>query len=139
MRGLDPRIHPSSQESFSKKMDGRVKPGHGASISDGPGSAQQREERCSASGTRLLRLLRKGPAEWMGGINADNAKFAGEEFQFLQRKRKVLVVRVAVDVGIKLRCEEIAVGSGIRSACPDAAGLSKRRYNSRSPRFPALC
>ncbi|HEV7880315.1 hypothetical protein [Bradyrhizobium sp.] len=27
MRGLDPRIHPSSRES-SKKMDGRVKPGH---------------------------------------------------------------------------------------------------------------
>jgi hypothetical protein len=26
MRGLDPRIHPSSQESF-EEMDGRVKPG----------------------------------------------------------------------------------------------------------------
>jgi hypothetical protein len=27
MRGLDPRIHHASQDSF-KKMDGRVKPGH---------------------------------------------------------------------------------------------------------------
>src|SRR5436305_1632787 len=27
MRGLDPRIHPSSEE-FSMQMDGRVKPGH---------------------------------------------------------------------------------------------------------------
>ena len=26
MRGLDPRIHPSSQKGFFKKMDGRVKP-----------------------------------------------------------------------------------------------------------------
>ncbi|TMK06143.1 MAG: ABC transporter [Alphaproteobacteria bacterium] len=28
MRGLDPRIHQSSREAFSKGMDGRVKPGH---------------------------------------------------------------------------------------------------------------
>src|SRR5260370_39690194 len=28
MRGLDPRIHQSSQSAFSKRMDGRVKPGH---------------------------------------------------------------------------------------------------------------
>jgi hypothetical protein len=28
IRGLDARIHPSSQESFRSKMDGRVKPGH---------------------------------------------------------------------------------------------------------------
>jgi hypothetical protein len=27
-RGLDPRIHQSSQSVFSKKMDGRDKPGH---------------------------------------------------------------------------------------------------------------
>jgi hypothetical protein len=27
MRGLDPRIHPSSQESFPRRMDCRVKPG----------------------------------------------------------------------------------------------------------------
>jgi hypothetical protein len=26
--GLDPAIHQSSQERFSKRMDGRVKPGH---------------------------------------------------------------------------------------------------------------
>jgi hypothetical protein len=30
MRGLDPRIHRASQRAFSKKMDGRVKPGHDA-------------------------------------------------------------------------------------------------------------
>jgi hypothetical protein len=35
-------------------MDGRVKPGHDASICYGPGSAEQREERCTASGTREL-------------------------------------------------------------------------------------
>jgi hypothetical protein len=28
MRGLDPRIHPSSKEPFRKKMDCRVKPGN---------------------------------------------------------------------------------------------------------------
>ena len=28
MRGLDPRIHPSSQESLSKWLDCRVKPGN---------------------------------------------------------------------------------------------------------------
>jgi hypothetical protein len=27
--GLDPRIHQSSQSVFSKKIDGRIKPGHG--------------------------------------------------------------------------------------------------------------
>jgi hypothetical protein len=32
MRGLDPRIHPSSQGFFEKKMDGRVKPGHDAFV-----------------------------------------------------------------------------------------------------------
>ena len=34
MPGLDPGIHQTSGEFFSKKMDGRVKPGH-----DGGGSA----------------------------------------------------------------------------------------------------
>jgi hypothetical protein len=28
MRGLDPRIHPASQEAFSEAMDCRVKPGN---------------------------------------------------------------------------------------------------------------
>jgi len=28
MRGLDPRIHPSSQKGFFKMMDCRVKPGN---------------------------------------------------------------------------------------------------------------
>jgi hypothetical protein len=31
MRGLDPRIHPL-RKTLSKKMDGRVKPGHDASV-----------------------------------------------------------------------------------------------------------
>jgi hypothetical protein len=30
MRGLDPRIHHLRKDSFSRKMDGRVKPGHDA-------------------------------------------------------------------------------------------------------------
>jgi NAD(P)-dependent dehydrogenase (short-subunit alcohol dehydrogenase family) len=42
MRGLDPRIH-HLRKNLSKKMDGRVKPGHDASIWYGPGSAEQRK------------------------------------------------------------------------------------------------
>jgi len=33
-RGLDPRVHRSSQEVFAKKMDGRVKPGHDGATRD---------------------------------------------------------------------------------------------------------
>jgi hypothetical protein len=52
MRGLDPRIHPSSQESFEE--DGLPGQAHGndSSVWYGPGSAKQREERCIAPGTR---------------------------------------------------------------------------------------
>jgi hypothetical protein len=32
MRGLDLRIHPSSKERFTKKMDCRVKPGNDALV-----------------------------------------------------------------------------------------------------------
>ena len=52
-----------------------------------------------------LNVARNGCA----GIDADDAEFAREEFQFLQRKGEALVVGMAVDVGIELRGEEIAV------------------------------
>ncbi|HSY55320.1 MAG TPA: hypothetical protein VK834_02615 [Bradyrhizobium sp.] len=46
MRGLDPRIHPSS-ESFLKLMDGRVKPGH-----DGLGIVRETPDRSFAKNRR---------------------------------------------------------------------------------------
>ena len=52
-----------------------------------------------------LKVARNG---WPG-IDADDAKFAREEFQFLQREGEPLVLGMAVDVGIELRGEEIAV------------------------------
>src|SRR5216683_5767148 len=36
MPGLDPGIHPSSQEAFSKKMDCRVKPGNDDTVDNSP-------------------------------------------------------------------------------------------------------
>src|SRR6516165_4123686 len=45
----------------------------------------------------------------MGGIDADDTEFAREELQFLERKGKALVVRMAVHIGKELRREEIAV------------------------------
>src|SRR6202789_810107 len=56
----------------------------------------------------VLRLA-EGGAERMGRIDADDAEFAGEEFQLLQRKGEVPVVRMAVDIGVELRGKEIAV------------------------------
>ena len=43
----------------------------------------------------------------MGRIDADNAEFAGEELQLLEREGEALVVGVAVDIGIELRGKEI--------------------------------
>src|SRR6202011_6173692 len=48
-------------------------------------------------------------AEQITGIEPDNAEFAREEFQFLQREGEVLVLGMAIDVGVELRGEEIAV------------------------------
>jgi hypothetical protein len=47
MRGLDP--HPSIFKILAKRMDCRVKTGN--DVWSGPGSAEQREERCAASGS----------------------------------------------------------------------------------------
>src|SRR6202171_1751153 len=58
---------------------------------------------------KLLRLLAERGPERMAGINTDNAEFAREEFQFLQREGEVLVLGMAIDVGVELRGEEIAV------------------------------
>src|ERR1700682_901713 len=56
-----------------------------------------------------IQRLAERRAERMAGIDPDNAEFAREEFQFLQRKGKVLVLGMAIDVGVELRGEEIAV------------------------------
>src|SRR5437899_3850658 len=57
----------------------------------------------------LIRLLAKCGAEGVAGTDPDDAEFAREEFQLLQCKREAAVVGMAVDVGVKLRSEEIAV------------------------------
>src|SRR5436305_10985435 len=58
---------------------------------------------------KLLGLLAKGRAERMTGIDADDAELAREELQLFQRERQAPVVGVTVDVGVKLRGEEVAV------------------------------
>src|SRR5215468_3065672 len=56
-----------------------------------------------------LHLLAEGRAEGVAGIDADDAEFAREEFQLLQREGDALVIRMAVDIGVELGGEEIAV------------------------------
>src|SRR5690242_16330813 len=83
----------------------------------GDATASNPESRDSGSGPsgpsrndlRSIQLLGKCRAEGMGGIDADDAEFAREEFQFFQRERKSLVVGMAVDIGIELCGKEIAV------------------------------
>src|SRR5579871_3928127 len=53
--------------------------------------------------------FRERRTERVRGIDADDAELAREEFQLLQRKGETTVVRMAVDIGIELRGEEIAV------------------------------
>src|SRR5262245_2245799 len=60
-RGLDPRVHPPSQEHLAKMMDCRVKPGNDRSGSVRPGHAlvtAKRQELRSFSGAPC------GPARW---------------------------------------------------------------------------
>src|SRR6266478_228958 len=57
----------------------------------------------------LIRLLAKRRPKWMAGIDADDAEFAREELQLLQRECEAPVIGMAVDVGIELGREEIAV------------------------------
>src|SRR5258706_11652907 len=66
------------------------------------------EESRQKNATSIL-LLAEGGAEGMAGINADNAEFARKEFQLLQCKGEALVVGMAIDVGVELRGEEVAV------------------------------
>src|SRR3954447_2447894 len=54
------------------------------------------------------RLAERRP-EGMTGIDSDDAEFPREEFQFFQRESEALVVRMAVDIGVELGGEEIAV------------------------------
>src|SRR5690349_18040115 len=56
----------------------------------------------------ILVLLERLP-EWMRRIHAENPQLFGEKRKLLQRKHQPAVVRVALDVGIKLRGEEIAL------------------------------
>src|ERR1700719_4624730 len=76
----------------------------------GPGSAEQRKSAAPRPGHETsLGLLAERRAEGVAGIDPDNAEFTREEFQLLQRERETLVLGMAVDVGIELRGEEIAV------------------------------
>src|SRR6202790_989871 len=82
----------------------------GARVSANPESRDSGFDAAHRPGmTTLLRLLAEGRAERMPRIDPDNAKLAREEFQFLQRKGKIAVLGMALDVGVKLRGEEIAV------------------------------
>src|SRR3981189_80049 len=58
--------------------------------------------------TSVLLLAERRP-EGMPGIDPDDPEFAREELQLLQRKRQIPVLGMAIDVGIELRGEEIAV------------------------------
>src|SRR5579872_2021436 len=60
-------------------------------------------------GSRSCLLFAEGGAERMSRIDADDAEFAREEFQLLQREHEISVVGMAVDIGIELCGEEIAV------------------------------
>src|SRR3954462_13771510 len=57
----------------------------------------------------LFRPLAERFAEGLRGVDADDAEFAREEFQLLQRKGKALVIWMAVDIGVKLRRRKLAV------------------------------
>src|SRR5580704_19603693 len=61
------------------------------------------------STTNSPRRLTKRRSKRMTRINPDNPELPREELQLLQREGEALVVRMAVDVGIKLCGEEIAV------------------------------
>src|SRR5207244_2419732 len=57
-------------------------------------------------GENLFHRLAERRAEGLRGVDADDAEFAREEFQFLQRKGEALVLGMAVDIGVKLRRKE---------------------------------
>src|SRR6266705_169163 len=56
-----------------------------------------------------LYLLLEGGAERMRRIDPEDLQLLGEERQLLERERERAVVRMAFDVGIELRGEEIAL------------------------------
>src|SRR4051794_9527225 len=78
MRGLDPRIHPSSEEFCEEDgWPGQARPcAFGAWY--GPGSAEQREERCTASGTRYSSCRRRH-AQMIGDPAVEIGQRAGAE------------------------------------------------------------
>src|SRR5258708_30707966 len=92
MPGLVPGIHVFAA-STRQHVDGRDQPGH-----DDAGTW------CAS-----ILLLAERRTERMARINPDNPAFAREEFQFLQRDRTATVFGMTVDVGVKLRREELAV------------------------------
>src|SRR5262245_3586495 len=69
-----------------------------------PASTARRVRRIAS----LLRFLER-LAERVCGIDAEDAQLLGEERQRLQRKHQPAVVRMALDVGVELCGEEIAL------------------------------
>src|SRR5436190_23826322 len=59
--------------------------------------------------SKSIHRLAERRAEGLRGVDADDAEFSREEFQFLQRKGKAAVVGMAVDIGVELGREEFAV------------------------------
>src|SRR5713226_6294541 len=69
---------------------------------------------CAAPGTRVRscrvsHLFGETGAERMRRIDPEDLELLGEERQLLERERERAVVRMAFDVGIELRGEEIAL------------------------------
>src|ERR1700674_5982725 len=77
----------------------------------GPGSAAHRYALRCARDTRqeFSHLLGETGAKRMRRIDPEDLELLGEERQLLERERKRAVVGMALDVGIELRGEEIAL------------------------------
>src|SRR5262249_12562837 len=50
-----------------------------------------------------------GHSERVRVVNSENLEMAGEELELFQRQREVAIVRMAFDIGVELRREEVAL------------------------------
>jgi hypothetical protein len=83
-----PGIHVFAALIRNEDVDGRDEPGH-----DDVGT------RCTS--LALIQRFAERRAERMAGVDADNAEFARDELQLLQRKRQVLVLWMAIDFALR--------------------------------------